>query len=113
MLLNRWEAIILLTMPNGQFENLFNQSSLLKPDAYFFLYSDAYTIQQRNNTRENILSEKWIDLLFTNYQNEFYEKVSKKILQSKRISTTGKDKDYVSNIIAEFLSIPQSTTIML
>ena len=53
------------------------------------------------------MSKSWIDSSFTDYQNEFYEIVSKKIPNSRRISTEGKDKMYVSRIIAQILKVQE------
>jgi len=62
---------------------------------------------QRNKTRGKELSKSWIDSSFTDYQNEFYETVSRKIPNSRRISTVGKDKMYVSRIIAQILDVQE------
>lgn len=91
----------------GQYEKLLKDNSLLKPDEYIFLYTNDDNIVQRNKTRTKELSKTWIDGSFTEYQNEFYEAVAKKISQSQRISTTGKDKEYVSRIIAQILNVEQ------
>lgn len=88
-----------------QYEELFYDESFLKPDEYIFLHTNNDSTIQRNETRENKLSESWIDNCFTKYQNEFYEIVSQKIPNSKIISTAGKDKEYVSKIIAETLKV--------
>lgn len=64
---------------------------------------------QRNKTRGKELSKAWIDGFFTDYQNEFYETVSRKIPNSRRISTAGKDKVYVSKIIAQILNVQELT----
>lgn len=89
----------------GQYEKLFNDKTLLKPDEYIFLYTNDVNIMRRNKTREDELSKSWIDCSFTDYQNEFYETIAKKIPESQRISTTGKDKGYVSRIIAQILNV--------
>lgn len=91
----------------SQFEKLFNDKELLRPDEYIFLYTNNESIIQRNKTRGKELSESWIDSSFTDYQNEFYEIVSKKIPNSRRISTAGKDKMYVSRIIAQILKVQE------
>ncbi len=92
-------------MQCGQYEKLFNDSTLLQPDEYIFLYTNNDNIMQRNKTRGKELSKSWIDSSFTDYQNEFYETVSRKIPNSRRISTAGKDKMYVSRIIAQILMV--------
>ncbi len=94
-------------MQCGQYEKLFNDSTLLRPDEYIFLYTNNDSIMQRNKTREKELSKSWIDSSFTDYQNEFYETVSMKIPNSRRISTTQKDKMYVSKIIAQILGVKE------
>ena len=109
MHLKNWENIQLLNMQCGQYEKLFKDSTLLQPDEYIFLYTDNNSIMQRNETRAKELSKSWIDASFTDYQNEFYETVSKKIPNSRRISTAGKDKMYVSRIIAQILNIQELT----
>lgn len=91
----------------NQYEKLFNDDTLLKPDEYIFLYANNDSIIQRNKTRGDELSKSWLDSLFTNYQNEFYETISKKIPNSRRISTVGKDKMYVSRIIAQILNVQE------
>lgn len=91
----------------GEYEKLFHDSTLLSPDEYIFLYTDEDNIIQRNRTRKKELSKQWVDSTFTDYQNEFYETISKKIPHSQRISTTGKDKDYVSTIIAQILNVAE------
>lgn len=96
-------------MQCGQYEKLFNDSTLLQPDEYIFLYTNNNSIMQRNRTREKELSKSWIDSSFTDYQNEFYETVSRKIPNSRRISTAGKDKMYVSKIIAQILNVQELT----
>ena len=96
-------------MQCGQYEKLFNDTTLLQPDEYIFLYTDNDSIVQRNRTRGNELLESWIDSSFTDYQNEFYETVSRKIPNSRRISTAGKDKMYVSRIIAQILNVQELT----
>ena len=53
------------------------------------------------------MPESWIDKSFTDYQNEFYETVARKMPNSKRISTAGKDKMYVSRVIAQILHIQE------
>src|SRR5699024_8122359 len=90
-----------------QYEKLFNDETLLKPDEYIFLYANNDSIIQRNKTREDELSKSWLDSLFTEYQNEFYETISRKIPNSRRISTVGKDKMYVSRIIAQILNVQE------
>ena len=84
----------------GEYEKLFHDSTLLSPDEYIFLYTDEDNIIQRNRTRKKELSKQWVDSTFTDYQNVFYETISKKIPHSQRISTTDRDKEYVSRIIA-------------
>jgi len=96
-------------MQCGQYEKLVNDSTLLQPDEYIFLYTNNNSIMQRNRTREKELSKSWINSSFTDYQNEFYETVSRKIPNSRRISTCGKDKMYVSRIIAQILSVQELT----
>jgi len=91
----------------SQYEKLFNDETLLKPDEYIFLYANNDSIIQRNNTRCDELSKSWLDSSFTNYQNEFYETISRKIPNSRRISTVGRDKMYVSRIIAQILNAKQ------
>ena len=91
----------------NQYKELFNDETLLKPDEYIFLYANNDNIIQRNKTRNDELSKSWLDSLFTNYQNEFYETISKKIPNSIRISTDGKDKMYVSRIIAQILNVQE------
>ena len=91
----------------NQYEKLFNDDTLLKPDENIFLYANNDSIIQRNKTRGDELSKSWLDSLFTNYQNEFYETISKKIPNSRRISTVGKDKMYVSRIIAQILNVQE------
>ena len=93
----------------GQYERLFKDNTLLQPDEYIFLYTNNDSIVQRNKTRGKELSKSWIDTCFTDYQNEFYETVKKKIPNSRRISTDGKDKMYVSRIIAQFLNVQELT----
>ena len=93
-------------MQCGQYERLFKDSTLVQPDEYIFLYANNDSIVQRNKTRGK---ELWIDTSFTDYQNEFYETVSKKIPNSRRISTDGKDKMYVSRIIAQILNVQELT----
>ena len=96
-------------MQCGQYEKLFNDSTLLQPDEYFFLYTNNDSIMQRNKTRGKELSKSWIDTSFTDYQNEFYEMASRKIHNSRRITTAGKDKMYVSRIIAQVLRVQELT----
>ena len=84
-------------------------SILFGIDEYIFLYTNNDSIVQRNKTRGKELSKTWIDTSFTDYQNEFYETVSKKIPNSRRISTAGKDKMYVSRIIAQILNVQELT----
>ena len=91
----------------GQYQILFDDQTLLKPDEYIFLYTNDDNIMQRNNTREKQLSKSWINASFTDYQNEFYETIARKIPNSRRISTTGKDKTYVSRIIAQILNVQE------
>lgn len=79
----------------------------MQPDEYIFLYTNNDSIVQRNKTREKELLKSWIGSSFTDYQNEFYEIASRKIPNSKRISTTGKDKLYVSKIIAQILNVQE------
>ena len=81
----------------------------MQPDEYIFLYANNDSIVQRNKTRGKELSKLWIDSSFTDYQNEFYETVSRKIPNSRRISTAGKDKLYVSKIIAQILNVQELT----
>ena len=73
-------------------KKLIKDSTLLQPDEYIFLYANNDSIVQRNKTRGKELSKSWIDSSFTDYQNEFYETVSRKIPNSRRISTAGKVK---------------------
>lgn len=96
-------------MQCGQYEKLFNDSTLLQPDEYIFLYADNECINQRNETREKKLSKFWIDTPFIYYQNQFYETAARKIPNSRRISTTGKDKRYVNKIIAQILNVQELT----
>ncbi len=96
-------------MQCGQYEKLVNDSTLLQPNEYIFLYTNNDSVMQRNRTRGKELSKAWIDNSFTEYQNEFYETVSRKIPKSRRISTAGKDKMYVSRIIAQILNIQELT----
>lgn len=96
-------------MQCGQYEKLVNDSTLLQPNEYIFLYTNNDSVMQRNRTRGKELSKAWIDNSFTEYQNEFYETVSRKITKSRRISTAGKDKMYVSRIIAQILNIQELT----
>lgn len=96
-------------MQCGQYEKLFNDSTLVQPDEYIFLYTNNDSIMQKNRTRGKELSKSWIDSSFTDYQNEFYETVSRKISNSRRISTAGKDKMYVSRIIAQILKVQELT----
>jgi len=93
----------------GQYQILFDDQTLLKPDEYIFLYTNDDNIMQRNNTREKQLSKSWINASFTDYQNEFYETIARKIPNSRRISTTGKDKTYISRIIAQILNVQELT----
>lgn len=109
MHLKNWENIQLLNMRCGQYERLFKDRTLLQPDEYIFLYANNDSIMQRNKTRGKELSKSWIDISFTDYQNEFYETVSKKIPNSRIISTAGKDKIYVSRIIAQILNVQELT----
>lgn len=81
----------------------------MQPDEYIFLYANNDSIVQRNKTRGKELSKSWIDSSFTDYQNKFYETVSRKIPNSRRISTAGKDKLYVSKIIAQILNVQELT----
>lgn len=85
----------------------------MQPDEYIFLYANNDSIVQRNKTRGKELSKSWIDSSFTDYQNEFYETVSRKIPNSRRISTAGKDKIYVSKIIAQILNVQELSNIKL
>ena len=94
-------------MQCGQYEKLIKDTTILQPDEYVFLYTDYYSIIERNKTREGKLPESWIDKSFTDYQNEFYETVARKMPNSKRISTAGKDKMYVSRVIAQILHIQE------
>lgn len=48
-------------MQCGQYEKLVNDSTLLQPDEYIFLYTNNDSIMQRNKTREKELSKAWID----------------------------------------------------
>ena len=100
-------------MQCGQYEKLIKDSTLLQPDEYIFLYANNDSIVQRNKTRGKELSKSWIDSYFTDYQNEFYETVSRKIPNSRRISTAGKDKIYVSKIIAQILNVQELSNIKL
>ena len=90
-------------------EKLIKDSTLLQPDEYIFLYANNDSIMQRNKTRGKELSKAWIDTSFTDYQNEFYKTVSRKIPNSRRISTAEKDKIYVSRIIAQILNVQELT----
>ena len=83
--------------------NLFKDEEFIKPDMYYFLHTDFETTRNRNNTRTKSLEGEWIGDSFTAYQNEFYETISSKIPNSTRICTTGKEKDYVSRLIASYL----------
>ncbi len=94
-------------------KKLIKDSTLLQPDEYIFLYANNDSIVQRNKTRGKELSKSWIDSSFTDYQNEFYETVSRKIPNSRRISTAGKDKIYVSKIIAQILNVQELSNIKL
>lgn len=94
-------------MQCGQYEKLLKDDTLLQPDEYIFLYTNNDSIVQRNKTRGKELSKSWIDTPFTDYQNEFYETVSNKIPNCRRISTAGKDKMYVSRIIGQILNIQE------
>ena len=105
MLLKIWENMQHFSMFFGLYEKLFNDETLLRPDEYIFLYTSSLNVTNRNKTREKELSTLWIDKSFTDYQNEFYETIARKIPQSRRISTTGKDKEYVSRLIAEILNV--------
>ena len=96
-------------MQCGQYEKLFKDRTLLQPDEYIFLYANNDSIMQRNKIRGKELSKAWIDSSFTDYQNEFYETVSRKIPNSRRISTAGKDKTYVNRIIAQILNVQELT----
>lgn len=96
-------------MQCGQYEKMFNDSTLVQPDEYIFLYTNNDSIMQKNRTRGKELSKSWINSSFTDYQNEFYETVSRKISNSRRISTAGKDKMYVSRIIAQILKVQELT----
>lgn len=109
MHLRNWGNIQLLNMQCGQYEKLLKDSTLLQPDEYIFLYANNGSIVKRNKTRGKELSKSWIDSSFTDYQNEFYETVSRKIPNSRRISTAGKDKLYVSKIIAQILNVQELT----
>ena len=109
MHLKNWGNIQLLIMHCGQYERLFKDNTLLQPDEYISLYTNNDSIVQRNKTRGKELSKSWIDTSFTDYQNEFYETVSKKIPNSRRISTDGKNKMYVSRIIAQILNVQELT----
>lgn len=100
-------------MQYGQYEKLLKDSELLQPDEYIFLYTNNDSTMIRNKTRGEELSESWIDCSFTDYQNEFYETISSKIPNSRRISTTGKDKMYVSRIIAQILNVRELTDMEL
>ena len=93
----------------GLYEKLLKDNTLVQPDEYIFLCTDNNSTIERNETREKELSKSWIDASFTDYQNEFYETVSKKIPNSRRISTAGKDKMYVSRIIAQILNVQELT----
>lgn len=90
-----------------EYEKLLHDPTILIPDEYIFLYTDEDNIIQRNKTRTKELSKHWVDNTFTDFQNEFYEIVSRKIPHSQRISTTGKAKEYVSTIIAQILNVPE------
>mgnify|MGYP004559443849 CR=1 FL=1 len=94
-------------MQCGQYEKLLADKTLLQPDEYIFLHTDNESVIERNKTRKKELSEAWIDNPFTNYQNEFYKIVAKKIPNSRIISTAGKDKMYVSRIIAQILNVQE------
>ena len=109
MHLKDYVNILHLSMQCGQYEKLVNDSTLLQPDEYIFLYTNNDSIMQRNKTRGKELSKSWIDTSFTDYQNEFYEMASRKIPNSRRITTAGKDKMYVSRIIAQVLRVQELT----
>ena len=49
-------------MQCGQYEKLVNDSTLLQPDEYIFLYTNNDSIMQRNKTRVKELSKAWIDM---------------------------------------------------
>lgn len=53
--------ILHLSMQCGQYEKLVNDSTLLQPDEYIFLYTNNDSIMQRNKTRGKELSKAWID----------------------------------------------------
>ena len=108
MLLKKWGNMQHLNMLFGLYEELFNNQTLLKPDEYIFLYTSILNVTNRNKTREKELSKSWIDKSFTDYQNEFYKTIARKIPQSRRISTTGKDKEYVSRLIAQILNVREA-----
>lgn len=91
----------------NEYENLIKDETLIKPDEYIFLYTDTYNTEKRNETRLKKLSKEWIDKRFTDYQNEFYFIIEKKIDKSKLISTTGKDKEYISTRIANILGVKE------
>lgn len=91
----------------GLYEKLVKDNTLLQPDEYIFLCTDNNSTIKRNETREKELSKLWIDASFTDYQNEFYEMSARKIPNSRSISTKGKNKTYVSEIIAEILNVQE------
>ena len=47
-------------MQCGQYEKLVNDSTLLQPDEYIFLYTNNDSIMQRNRTREKELSKSQV-----------------------------------------------------
>ena len=96
-------------------EKLKNQEKKLV-DLYLSSTLNVETINHKNDVIkkeiENLIKKKQqIDPNndFTDYQNEFYETVSKKKPNSRRISTAGKDKMYVSRIIAQILNVQELT----
>ena len=91
----------------GLYEKLLKDNTLVQPDEYIFLCTDNNSTIERNETREKELSKSWIDASFTDYQNEFYEMSARKITNSRSISTKGKNKTYVSEIIAEILNVQE------
>lgn len=90
-----------------QYFKLFKDGEVLIPDEYLFLYTDDKNTRQRNGTRGKKLSEEWIGSDFTKYQNKFYEAAANVIPHSRRISTSGQKKDYVSKIIAGILKVQE------
>ena len=91
----------------GLYEKLLKDNTLLQPDEYIFLCTGSNSTFERNKTRKKKLPGPWIDASFTDHQNEFYEMLARKIPNSRSISTNGKNKTYVSEIIAEILNVQE------